>query len=261
LTEAARSSQGKCIVPDEGAVNLLVVQHVAGDTGGNVIGLLAAAGANLTSVLMERGDAFPPVDTFDIILVLGGPMDVWDIDHHPWLVEEKRAIRRFVRELGRPYLGLCLGHQLLADALGGTCGPQRPKQIGPFSIELTAEGRRAPIFSGFEPVFPAYKWHGVRVAQLPDDGMRLAQSDQCRCEAMQIGANAFGVQFHPEFCESTHREWHSIPGSPEAYIQRFGEKAREAAEIESAPFLADYEANASRLCRNFMEIARNGRVS
>ena len=75
-----------------------------------------------------------------MLWVMGGPMDVWDVVEHPWLVPEKAAIRKWVRDLERPYLGLCLGHQLLADALGGTCGPQRPPEIGVLDVE-TDRGR------------------------------------------------------------------------------------------------------------------------
>ncbi len=94
-----------------------------------------------TAVELDKGDPIPPLEGYDVLWVMGGPMDVWDVEEHPWLVEEKRAIRKWVREMERPFLGLCLGHQLLADALGGTCGPQRPPEIGVSRVDLTDEGR------------------------------------------------------------------------------------------------------------------------
>jgi GMP synthase-like glutamine amidotransferase len=238
-------------------MKIVVFQHVAGDNGGSFRAFMGQGGAELSIVNFELGDTIPSLDTFDAMLVLGGPMDVWDVDLHPWLIAEKQAIRHFVAGLGRPYLGLCLGHQLLADALGGTCGPQRPKQVGPFEISLTAEGRQSPLFAGFDLRFKAYKWHGVRVAQHPDGAKRLAFSAACSCEALQYGKRAFGVQFHPEFHHSTLDDWHSIEGSPESYIEHFGENGLETARQQAAPFLQEYGRNAVKLVDNFLDVARS----
>jgi GMP synthase-like glutamine amidotransferase len=238
-------------------VNILVFQHIVEDNGGSFLRLLPEQGAKLTVVNFQRGDAIPDIEAFDAMLVLGGPMDVWDIEECPWLVEEKRAIRHFVRTLQRPYLGLCLGHQLLADALGGTCGPQRPPQVGPFSISLTDEGKADPLFAGFPATFPAFKWHGVRVAQLPEGAVRLASSDTVRCEALRWGKRAFGVQFHPELTHGTLDRWYEIPGSPPSYIAHFGEGGLDSARAVAAPYIPQYEANAGQLVRNFLAIARD----
>jgi GMP synthase-like glutamine amidotransferase len=237
-------------------MQIIVFQHVTGDNGGSFLAFMAKGGAGLTVVNFELGHHIPSLESFDAMLVLGGPMDVWDVDIHPWMVAEKHAIRHFVATLGRPYLGLCLGHQLLADALGGTCGPQRPKQVGPFDIALTAEGRKSPLFAGFSDRFKAYKWHGVRVAQWPEGATRLAISDACSCEALQWGRSAFGVQFHPEFHDTTLDDWHTIEGSPASYIEHFGEGGLQTARDQALPFLQDYRRNAGILVENFLRVAR-----
>ena len=123
-------------------------------------------------------------------------MDVWDVEEHPWLVPEKAAIRQWVRELNKPYLGLCLGHQLLADALGGTCGPQRPPEIGILDVELTPEGLSDPLFDGLPAQQKCLQWHSVAVAQPPDGATILASSQDCRAQAMRVGNNAWSMQYH-----------------------------------------------------------------
>lgn len=122
-------------------MRLLVLQHIACEHPGVFRRFLAADGIAWDAVELDEGEPIPELESYDMLWVMGGPMDVWDVDEHPWLVAEKEAIRRWVRELRRPFLGLCLGHQLLADALGGTCGPQRPPEVGILEIELTPEGR------------------------------------------------------------------------------------------------------------------------
>jgi GMP synthase-like glutamine amidotransferase len=103
-------------------MRLLVFQHIDCEHPGILRRFLAEDTIEWDAVELDAGEPIPPLERYDALWVMGGPMDVWDVDEHPWLIPEKRAIRRWVRELQRPFLGLCLGHQLLADALGGTCG-------------------------------------------------------------------------------------------------------------------------------------------
>jgi GMP synthase-like glutamine amidotransferase len=238
-------------------MNLLMLQHITLEGGGSFLTYLQQAGVKVTAVNFEEGQSIPDPAGFDAMLVLGGPMDVWDIEQNPWLVEEKRAIRHFVGALRRPYLGLCLGHQLLADAMNGTCGPQRPKEIGVFEIRLTEAGKADPIFEGLPPTFNAYKWHGVRVAQMPEGAVQLAHSLHVPHEAMRLGAKAWGVQFHPEFSETTHAEWTQIPGATQSYIELFGPRGSIAAQEKTTRYFPEFHRNARLLVNNFVKAARS----
>ena len=161
-------------------MRLLVFQHLEVEHPGVLRRFLAADGIAWDAVRLDQGQPIPPLDGYDQLWVMGGPMDVWDVDEHPWLVPEKAAIRHWVRELQRPFLGVCLGHQLLADALGGTCGPQRPPEVGILEVELTAAGRADPLFAGLPDRQPCLQWHSVRVAQPPEGAVVLARSRRLR---------------------------------------------------------------------------------
>ena len=105
-------------------MKLLVLQHIECEHPGQLREYLQRDGISWTAVELDEGEPIPDLQSFDAMWVMGGPMDVWDTGEHPWLVQEKEAIREWVLNLGRPYLGLCLGHQLLACLLYTSPSPR-----------------------------------------------------------------------------------------------------------------------------------------
>ena len=237
-------------------MKLLVFQHVDSEHPGSLRQFLARDGVQWDAVELDEGDPIPALDGYDALWVMGGPMDVWDIEDNPWLVAEKAAIRRWVRELGRPFLGICLGHQLLADALGGTCGPQRPPEIGVMDIELTEAGRSDRLMQGLPVRQKCLQWHSVRVAQAPEDATVLARSPLSPIQAMRVNDNAWSMQYHVEVEPDTVENWAEIPDYLEDLIAEMGDdgvaELRAMAEREMPGFLRASET----LYRNFMEAAR-----
>ena len=233
-------------------MKLLVFQHIACEHPGILRKFLQEEGISWEAVELDAGERIPALPAYDMLWVMGGPMDVWDVEEHPWLIAEKQAIRQWVLELRRPFLGVCLGHQLLGDALNGTCGPQRPAEVGILDVELTEAGKADPVFGSLPPRAKALQWHGVRVAQAPEGASVLAKSGVCPIQAMRIGANAYSMQYHVELEPDTITNWGAIPAYEQALAKTRGPGALAALAQEAAPLMEDFIANARTLYRNFM---------
>lgn len=140
--------------------------------------------------------SLPNPDEIDWLFVMGGPMGVYDEVQFPWLREEKEFIKQVISK-GKTVLGICLGSQLIASALGASVYPNKQKEIGWYNLNLTEQGSIHPVFSGFETDFPVFHWHGDTF-DLPTGSVHLASSDVCRNQAFLFKDNVLGLQFHFE---------------------------------------------------------------
>jgi GMP synthase-like glutamine amidotransferase len=190
---------------------VLVVQHDALSPLGAIGEHFATDGITPTIIEPHLGDALPDLERFDILVLLGGQMEVWQEQEHPWLVAEKAAIRYWVNELDRPLLGICLGHQLLADALGGRVGRAEYGEAALTNIELTAAGQRHPVYQGFGGAKAAISWHGSEVTALPQNATLLSTTAGCAVSSFSVGTAAVGVQYHIEATGSQTEDWAATP--------------------------------------------------
>ena len=190
---------------------------------------------------------------FDAVLAMGGPMGAGDDLEHPWLAAERELIAEAVAA-ERPFLGVCLGVQLLAAALGARVVACERPEVGLLEVELTDQGRADPLFAGLDEPLVSLQWHGDTF-ELPDGAVRLARSDEVANQAFRAGDRAYGVQFHLEVTAEMAREWASIPAYAGSLESTLGER-------RGAEFIADVERRATelhpparRLFENWLELA------
>ena len=234
----------------------LVFQHIAVEHPGIFRDFFAEDGIVWDAVELDEGDAIPNLGGYDILFAMGGPMDVWEESAHPWLVAEKQAIRDWV-SAGRPFFGFCLGHQLLADALGGRVGPAGAPEVGVMDIALTDAGYDDPFFEGLPRVSPCMQWHAAAVLETPPAATVLARSEICPIQAIRVGRAAYGLQYHVEVTGATAAEWGCVPAYAESLEMVMGDGALSRLEADMAQALPHLNRTARTIYDNFMGIVRN----
>lgn len=169
-------------------------QHVPFEGLGSIEPWLVSNGFELTGTRFYESAELPQPDAVDFLVIMGGPMNVDQEGAHPWLVREKQFIRQTIA-LGKPVLGVCLGAQLIASAMGSRIFPNPAREIGWFPVHATpGTGDPAFRFPDSEIVF---HWHG-ETFDLPPGAVRLARSEACENQAFQLGRRVIGLQFHLE---------------------------------------------------------------
>ena len=234
-------------------MHILVLQHERVEHPGIFREFLAEDGHTWDAVELDEGEALPELDGYDALWVMGGPMDVWQEEAHTWLVAEKAYIREAVEQRGMPFLGLCLGHQLLAEALGGTVGKAERPEVGVMDVMLTEAGASGVLFDGLPEVFPALQWHGAEVTALPPGAQVLATSPDCAVQAMKWGTRAYSMQFHMEVEPDTVRVWADIPEYAGALEAALGAGAVARLDADCAAKMPLFNEMAERLYINWLQ--------
>lgn len=189
---------------------ILVFQHVAAEPLGTLDPLIRRRGHRIRFVNFERQpDARPRMDRYRGLVVLGGPMNVDEQASRPHLRTELEVIGQAL-EQGKPVLGICLGAQLLAHALGAPVSRNPQAEIGWHELEATAAGLADPVLSALGARSPVFQWHS-RTFAIPHGAVHLASTPGCSNQAFRHGHNAYGMQFHPEVDQALIERWLGIP--------------------------------------------------
>jgi GMP synthase (glutamine-hydrolysing) len=176
---------------------VIVLQHVAVEGPGRLGAALVRAGLELEIVPIHAGAPVPAsLGGAPALVVMGGPMGVYEADRHPHLTDELRLIREAI-DAGVPTIGICLGSQLLAAALGAEVAPSGRQEIGWLPVTLADGAAGDPLLGGVAPTFAPLHWHGD-VFALPAGAVALARSALTELQAFRAGARAWGFLFHLE---------------------------------------------------------------
>lgn len=179
------------------------LQHADFEDLGCIAPWLAARGHTVTHTRLCAGEPLPPHTAFDWLIVMGGPMNIYEYEQYPWLRAEKQLIGEAIAA-NRRLLGICLGSQLIADVLGGKVTRNKHIEIGWFPVRLTTRDSR--LLDDFPETFDAFHWHGDTF-EIPAGARHLASSEACANQAFAYGERVLGLQFHPEVTASNVRDW------------------------------------------------------
>lgn len=201
---------------------ILVFKHMPSQNPGIFYQFAEAQGVEFIEIDLHAGDQIPDLTHFDALWVMGGSMNVWEEEKYPWLITEKKAIKRAVNELNMPFLGICLGHELLAEAMGGKVDKTECYEVGLFEVSPTTQGLNHPLLHDIPSSSLWVNVHLAEVVKVPEQAVILATSNHCDNHIMQLGKNTFSCQFHPEVCDHTIEQWMKIPGIPEVLDELLG---------------------------------------
>ena len=235
----------------------IVLQHIKIEDPGYIKDLMLADGWNLTTIELDEGVKIPKnLNEFDAMLCMGGPMDTWMEKEFPWLIEEKLRIKEFVLDMEKPFLGFCLGCQLLGEVVGGQVVKSSIPEIGILDINFSKDKKQDKLFSSFPDKIKALQWHSYEVKNIEKNKnvTLLASSPSTKYQIFKYKKHAYGIQFHIEVKNNTVGDWGCVPEYKSALETQLGKGALEKFDKEAKTNMAAMNKYSSIVYKNFKEI-------
>ncbi len=240
-------------------MRILILQHIKIEDPGFIKDLMIKDGAELTTIELDEGEKIPKdLSKFDAMFCMGGPMDTWMEKKHPWLIDEKKAIKEFVVDLKKPYLGFCLGCQLLGEVVGGKVVKSNIPEIGMLNISFSNNKSNDALFSKFPDKITSLQWHSYEVQGLENnkDVTHLASSPETKYQIFKYQNHAYGIQFHIEVKDTTVGEWGCVPEYKSALEKQLGEGALDKFEKDSKKHMPSMNQYSKVLYENFKKLLK-----
>ena len=217
-------------------MKVIILQHISIEDPGYIKDLMIKDGAELTTIELDEGQKIPSdLSKFDAMFCMGGPMDTWMEKDYPWLIEEKKAINEFVVFLKKPYMGFCLGCQLLGEVTGGKVIKSKNPEIGMLDINFSENKKNDLLFSKFPEKIKSLQWHSYEVQELEknSDITLIASSPETKYQIFKYQKHAYGIQFHIEIKDTTVKERGCVPEYKLALEKQLGHNALEKFDTDA----------------------------
>ena len=240
-------------------MEVIILQHINIEDPGYIKDLMLVDGWKLTTIELDQGDKIPNnLNKFDAMFCMGGPMDTYMEKEYPWLINEKKKIKEFVITLNKPYLGFCLGCQLLGEVAGGNVVKSNPSEIGIMDVNFSAEKNNDSLFSTFPNKIKSLQWHSYEVINLENnkDITLLASSPTTKYQIFKYQNHAYGIQFHIEVKDTTVNDWGCVVEYKSALEEQLGEGALEIFDKEAKSNMIQMNNSSKILYSNFKKIIK-----
>ena len=228
-------------------MKFLVLQHINIEHPGIFLKFMKEDNIKIDTVELDENEKIPNLDPYDAMIVMGGPMDTWQEETFPWLKPEKEAIHKFATINKKPYLGLCLGAQLLSEAVGGKVRKMKTPEIGVLKVSVADD---KSLLKGLKKDLKVLQWHSYEAYDLPNNTNLLASSPECKVQAFSSN-NAFGLQFHVEQTNETVPQWACVPEYKSALENTLGQNALEKFKKDVEENLNVFNNSAKIIYNNF----------
>ena len=238
-------------------MEVIVLQHINIEDPGFIKDLMIKEGVKLTTIELDQGEKIPnDLTKFDAMFCMGGPMDTWMEKDYPWLIEEKKKIKEFVIELKKPYLGFCLGCQLLGEVVGGKVLKSNNPEIGMLNINFLENKKNDLLFNEFPDKITSLQWHSYEVKDLENnkDVTLLASSSETKYQIFKYQKHAYGIQFHIEVKDTTVGEWGCVPEYKSALEEQLGDNALQKFDEDAKVHMPDLNKYSEILYQNFKKL-------